>query len=145
MPTLHLHHDKHFDLVVDESGDQAALEALSSDAKRAKAQQDDKVLTGGEIHDSLGTYAVESAGVSQVRHKIGVALPGNTTTILVPEDYVASPIALTHLVETLTDRNADPDAITGVSGDNPRLVQRLAALLGVDVVEAPTTAEETPA
>lgn len=141
--TLYLHHDAHFDLVVDESGDQAALDALSSDTKREKAQQEDQVLTGGTIHDSLGTYGVESGGVTQVRHKIGVKAPGNVTVVRVPEDYNATPIALTHLVETLTDRNADPDAITGVSGDNDRLVQRLAALLGVDVVEMPVLEEAT--
>lgn len=115
---LHLHHDKHFDLVVDESGDSS-----------------DTVLTFGEYHRSLGVYAVQSNKGTERRHKIRVDAPGNVTEVRLPPGYEATPLALSHLVDTLLDRNADPQAITGVSGTDERLVARIAALLDVEVVE----------
>lgn len=133
---LYLHHDKHYDLVLDESGDEKALGALS-DSKAEKAQREDHVLVGGQVHKSLGIYDVAGGEGVQRRHKIGVEQPGNVTTVLIPPGYDASPQALTHLLDTLLDRNADASALTGVSGTDDRIVARVAALLDVDVVEVP--------
>lgn len=117
MATLYLHHDRHYDLVVDESGDDTST-----------------VLAAGQAFESMGTYRLASG---EVRHKVLVEQPDNLTVVRIPEDYDATPIALTHLVDTLLDRNAVAGSITGVSGDDERLVARLAALLDVNVVEVP--------
>lgn len=126
MATIYLHHDRHFDLVVDESGDDTST-----------------VVVGDAQYESLGTYTVQSRTGDELRHKIGVDAVANFTVIETPlAGDTVLPIELLHLAETLTDRHAAADAITGVSGDDAKLAGRLAALLGVDVVAEPTTPQE---
>lgn len=117
---LYLHHDKHYDLVLDESNDDT-----------------DTVLAAGQQYRSLGIYDVQSGDGTQQRHKVAVEQPDNYTQVLIPPGYEATPTALTHLLDTLLDRNAAADSITGVSGTDERLVARVAALLDVEVVEVP--------
>lgn len=109
---LYLYHDTHFDLVDEDSLGDA---------------------------ESLGVYSVENAksGDTEERHKIAVDAPSNRTEVLIPDGYEATPIALTHLVETLLDRHSPSDAITGVWSEDAALGKRVAALIGADYVEEP--------
>jgi hypothetical protein len=117
-------HDNHFDIVKDET---------------ASDETPDGHLTyQGEVVESLGIYSVESAlsGETEERHKVAVEQPGNGTVIDIPDGYDPNPQALTHLVQSLTDRHVATDHITGVgSADNPQFAARLAALLGVEAVD----------
>lgn len=117
--TLVLHHDKKFDIVADE----------------ADKPTEGKVTAYGEQHDALGSYTVLGAKGEETRQKILVddPDPASTTVVSIPDGYEDTPTALTHLTETLLERHAPGEHITGVSSpDNAQFGKRIAALLGVD-------------
>lgn len=107
---MHLFHDAHFDLVSEDAlGDR----------------------------ESLGVYRVEvtRSGETEERHKVVVDHPDNFTEVILPDGYEATAAALSHLVQTLSDRHSGD--VKGVYCSDARLGARVAALLGVDVVTEP--------
>lgn len=136
--TVRVLHDRHFDLVRDESADEGALDGLT-ETQTAKVQGEGHVLSGGKVYPSLGVYQVASMsrGVED-RHKIEVKQSAHYTDLQLPGDYDPSPQALTHLIESLKDRMIGEFAsgVALIGGDGARVVSRLAVLLDVDVVEA---------
>jgi hypothetical protein len=122
MTTLYLHHDQKFNIVTDEDPDNQQTEA-------------GQVLVGESVYQSLGEYRVQGPKGDETRQKILMddPDPASVTTVEIPQDYEATPTALTHLAETLLDRHAPSAAITGISSpDDPKLAKRLGALMGVD-------------
>lgn len=116
---IFLHHDRHFDLL---SGDEASERGL----------------------ESTGQFDVETRDGVQTRERVAVDAPDGFTLIELPDDYEATPQALLHLVQTLTERHSAEDDVVGVSGDNQQIVARLAALLNADVrKKTPVMATET--
>lgn len=125
MTTLHLHHDKKFNIVTDEDPENQQTEA-------------GQVLLGETVYESLGEYRVQGPKGDEIRQKILMDDPNpeDFTTIVIPEGYEATPTALTHLAEALLDRHAPSDALTGISSpDDPQFAKRLGALMGVEYVE----------
>lgn len=125
MTTLLLHHDKKFNIVTDEDPDNEQTEA-------------GQVLLDGEVYESLGDYTVLGPKGEETRQKILMDDPDpeSVTTITLPDDYEATPTAVTHLAEMLLDRHAPGEAITGISSpDNPTFAKRLGALMGVEYQE----------
>ena len=115
--TLHLHHDRQYDLLrpVDAEG-------LAS----------------------TGQFQVETRDGVETRERVQFEVPNGFTVIELPDDYEASPQALLHLVQTLTERHATEDDIVAVSGESDQIVARLAALLNAEVrsfATADTTTE----
>lgn len=84
--------------------------------------------------DSTMLPVVRSDG--EVEERCRVTLDAPHTDLQIPDDFVASPAALTNLVEMVTERHAPEEHVTGVSGDDPQLVAKLAALLNAEIVEA---------
>lgn len=107
--TLTLVHDEHFDLLNQADAPEGA--------------------------ESLGTYTVlNREGEEEQRGKYLFVAPDNTTEVELPDDYNANDLtAVMHLVQTLTDRHSA--AATGVYGNDPQLTAKVAALLGVPVLE----------
>lgn len=86
--------------------------------------------------ESLGTYDVETRDGTETRHKVDLEHI-TSTDITLPDGYEATPVALMHLVQTLTDRHSTQDRITAVQvleGD-AKLGARIAALLDAEVME----------
>lgn len=73
------------------------------------------------------TYAVQTAEGTEERKKIKI--DSTYTDIDTPLDGNASPVEILHLLQTIKDRHSD--TVTGVEGDDPVLVSKLSALLGV--------------
>jgi hypothetical protein len=121
--TLVLHHSAKFDIVADE----------------ADTPVEGKVTAYGAEHDSLGEYRVLGPKGTEIRQKILVDDPDpeSVTKIDIPQDYDPTPVALTHLTQALLDRAAPGEAVLGISSpDNAKFAQRLAALMGVEYLEA---------
>lgn len=110
--TILLHHDQHYDLLRPE------------DAKGL---------------ESTGQFEVETREGTELRERVQIAAPDGHTVLELPDDYDASPQALLHLVQMLTDRHATEVDIVAVSGDSP-IVARLAALLDAEARPATTSA-----
>ncbi len=117
--TLRLVHDEHFDLLSPEDAPEGST--------------------------SLGEFTVLTKNGEETREKHRFSAPGNDTNLDLPDDYDPNDLqALTHLVQTLVQRHSD--RVTGVSGSDPVLTAKVAALLGAEVLEAPAeTAPEVTA
>jgi len=106
---LRLQHDEHFDLLVPEDA-----------PKGAKSVGTVEVLTRGGDVETRGKYLMK--------------VPGNDTVIELADDYDAGDLqAVTDLVSTLVARHSD--AVKGVSGSDPALTAKVAALLGAEVLQ----------
>jgi hypothetical protein len=117
--TIRLHHDRHFDLL------------------RAEDIETSDVTPTGV------TFDVETRDGVETRERVEVAAPNSITTIELPDGYEATPQALLHLVQTLTERHSAETDIVGVSGQDAQIVARLAALLNAEVREFETEAVPT--
>lgn len=84
--------------------------------------------------EALGEYTVLGRDGEETRNK--VLVEGAFTDVELPDDYAGTPMELVHLVQTLTDRHSASS--TGVSGSDPKLTAKVAALLGADVVDDDT-------
>lgn len=107
LKTLRLYHDEHFELLRPE------------DAPNSK---------------SLGTYSVIGRdGEEEIREKHRRKVASNFTDSDLPDEFPGSLQELTHFLDTVADRHSDK--VTAVSGSDSALTARIAAVLGVDVVE----------
>lgn len=119
--TLTVYHDRHYDLVLDETPGESP---------------EGKVTFNGKAVKSTGVFKViNREGVEEDRHRISVANKDNTTYIEVPDDFEPTPVALMHMVQMINERHAESEHITGLSGSDPQLTARVAALLGTEVYE----------
>ena len=122
MPTtLRIYHDRHYDLVKDESDHSPA----------------GKVTYHGKPVKSTGEFRVIGKdGEEEQRHRISIPQKGNETYIELPDDWEPTPARLMQLVQVINERHAESADITGVAGDDAALAARVAALLDTEVVEA---------
>lgn len=97
----------------------------------------DFVPADGVPEENLGVYPVAdfNSGEVQDRVKVEIYEPGNRTVIVLPDDFDMSPTSFMHLVDTIADRHAPLDWIRGVTGSDPSLARRVAALLGTSFEE----------
>lgn len=114
--TLRLVHDEHFDLLSSEDAPEGSV--------------------------SLGDFTVLTKNGEETREKHRFAVADNFTSIDLPDDYDSNDLqALTHLIQTLVERHSDK--VTSVSGSDPALTAKVAALLGATVVDGPVDNAET--
>lgn len=120
---LRVYHDRHYDLVADEAPGETP---------------EGKVTFRGKAVKSTGIFPVlnRETGEPEPRHRVSLPAKDNDTYIELPDDFEPTPVALMHLVSTINERHAESEHITGVSGSDPQLTARVAALLGTEVVEA---------
>jgi len=135
------HLSKGYDLVNDLSADEKAVERFNLNAnERRQAAKDSNVLhSDGKVYESTGVFPVAAmaTGETEMRHRIESVDVGNAVTSY-EDGWAPDPTELAAFLRSVTERNVPVHALTGVSGDDPRLVRRIAALLDTEVIEEQT-------
>lgn len=85
------------------------------------------------VDDPDGDLEVLTPDGPATRRADQVEAPGGVTTLELPDGYDPTPQALTDLVAAVRVRHCDE--VEAVSGDDARLVAKLAALFDADVLE----------